>query len=342
MDTLPLISVILPVYNGEKYLKESIESILNQTFFDFEFIIINDGSIDNSMEIIKSFTDKRIKVFENKQNRGLVYSLNKSLDKAKGKYIVRQDQDDISLPNRFFAQYKFMEKNPHVGVCGTYMKSIGDNNNIFKLPIIYDQIKVNLLFGCVINHPTVMIRQSLIKEYKIKYDQAYPHAEDYDLWSKLVNKTIITNLPKVFLLYRNHEGNTCKIFSEKQLESANKVRLRQLKNLSNDLNAEEVELHNRISNYNFENDKNFLRKVRSWFEKLILLNNKCRIYNQKCLNQILVEKYFLICRRNSYQGMNALIEFFLYKNSKYFFWNKFFLQHYYLLIKFFICCLFKR
>ena len=124
----PKITVLMPVYNGEKYLKESIESILKQTFRDFEFLIINDTSTDESEKIIRSFKDSRIKLIKNEKNIGLTKSLNKGLDLAKGEYMARMDADDISLPKRLEIQVAFMDKNPKIGVIGAWAKVIGESN----------------------------------------------------------------------------------------------------------------------------------------------------------------------------------------------------------------------
>ncbi len=122
----PKVTVLMPVYNAEKYLKTAIESILKQTFSDFELLIINDGSTDGSEEIIRSFNDKRIRLFNNEQNLGIIKTLNKGLNLAKGEYIIRMDADDISLPDRLELQVKYMEENPGIGISGTQARIFGD------------------------------------------------------------------------------------------------------------------------------------------------------------------------------------------------------------------------
>ena len=121
----PLVTVLMSVYNGEKYLERAIKSILNQTFKDFEFLIINDGSTDNSVKIIQSFNDLRLRLIHNESNIGLIKTLNKGLKLSNGKYIARMDCDDISLPKRLSIQASFMEKYPEIGVCGSWVKIIG-------------------------------------------------------------------------------------------------------------------------------------------------------------------------------------------------------------------------
>lgn len=201
---MPLVTVILPVYNAEMYLKEAISSILNQTYPNFEFIIINDGSTDDSVNIIKSFTDQRIILIENDKNIGLTATLNKGLSLANGKYILRMDQDDISLPKRIQIQVSFMENNPEIGICGSARIVIRDgkkvvfNNNVKT----HGEIKSFLLFQNCIAHPTVIMRKSELLDKELMYESY--HAEDYDLWSRAVLKTKMANITEPLLIYREH------------------------------------------------------------------------------------------------------------------------------------------
>lgn len=197
-----LISVILPVYNGEKYLKEAIESILNQTYKDFEFIIINDGSKDSSLEIIREYEkkDERI-VVVSRENKGLIATLNEGMERAKGKYIARMDQDDISLPERFERQIKVM-KNNNIMVCGTYTKVIDEDGKYIKdgiVPTQDDEI-VKKLLECTnpLFHPTVMFK----KFDNIFYNEFAHNCEDYELWLKYTEIGKIENLPEYLLKYR--------------------------------------------------------------------------------------------------------------------------------------------
>lgn len=197
-----LISVILPVYNGEKYLKEAIESILNQTYTNFEFIIIDDGSKDSSLEIIREYEkeDERIVVIS-RENKGLIATLNEGMERAKGRYIARMDQDDISLPERFERQIEVM-KNNNVMVCGTYTKVIDEDGKYIKdgiVPTQHDEILKKLL-ECTnpLFHPTVMFK----KFDNIFYNELAHNCEDYELWLKYTEIGKIENLPEYLLKYR--------------------------------------------------------------------------------------------------------------------------------------------
>lgn len=214
---MPEVTIIIPVYNGEKYLREAIDSILCQTHSDFVLLIINDCSKDKSVEIIKSYNDQRIKLLDNEKNLGLSASLNIAIKNANSKYIARMDQDDISLPNRIEEQLKFMKENQDIGICGTYIEKFGvDEPRTVKNPTKHDDIKVELLFQNPIAHPAVMINKEILDKHNFRYDTAYDGAEDYDLWERMSNSTKLANMPKVLLRYRIHESQLSRIAPEKQ------------------------------------------------------------------------------------------------------------------------------
>ena len=205
--TQPDISVILPVFNGGKYLSKSIESILNQTFDNFEFIIINDGSTDNSLKIIKYYAnlDSRI-ILINRDNRGLIYTLNEGIEKSKGEYIVRMDQDDVSLKNRLELQYRFI-KNNALDICGGEYEAIDGNDNIlnsYRLPTQDFEILLNLASNVPFPHSSVMLRKFFLNSSGLKYGgDGDCQAEDLDLWLKMYNKGAkFGNINSIILKYR--------------------------------------------------------------------------------------------------------------------------------------------
>ena len=205
----PAISVIMSAYNGEKYIIESIESVLNQTFRDFEFIIINDGSTDKTLEIIKKYAriDKRIRLIDNGKNIGLIKSLNKGLEAAKGKYIARMDADDFSLPERFSIQYNLLEKNKDIFLLGSGYYIINFKGEIIgKVSREFDSVELRekLLTNNVIHHPTVMFRNLGYLFYRDKMI----YCEDYDLWLRFLSeRKNLFVLENCLLKYRIHEGS---------------------------------------------------------------------------------------------------------------------------------------
>jgi len=204
-----LISVILPVYNSDLYIRDSIQSILSQTYSNFELLILDDGSTDKTLSIINEFQDERIKIFTSEMNYGIVYQLNKGIDNSKGEFIARMDADDISFPERFERQIDFLKKNRKIDVLGTYAEKFGDEIGLidykYNKP---QQISFLLNFYCYMLHPTVMMRKTIFR--KFKYSDKYPLAEDYGLWCSINNGKNLYILDEVLLKYRTHSAQTNK------------------------------------------------------------------------------------------------------------------------------------
>jgi len=191
------ISVVMPVYNGEKFVSKAVESILNQTLKGFEFIIIDNKSTDNSVKIIKSFNDSRIKLIQNKKNVGIASSLNKGIKYSKGQYIARMDADDISYPNRLEEQLSFLEKNPGVSVLGTYASLFNEKGRTWgnlRTPVV-PSLK-DWLWGSMVIHASVMMKKQDVQHVG-GYDPKTYRVEDYDLWLRMIIKGyVIHTLPK--------------------------------------------------------------------------------------------------------------------------------------------------
>lgn len=205
---MPKVSVLMPVYKtNEKYLRVAIESILDQTFEDFELLILDDCPEDNRENVIKSFSDNRIKYFKNEKNLGITPSRNKLIELAKGEYLAIMDHDDIALPERFEEQVHVLDEHPEIGVVGGWIERFPDIK-IVKYPENNTKIEQYLMQGCAIPHTAAMVRKSVLSN--IQYEEKFTPAEDYRLWCHLLGKTQFYNIPKVLMRYRRHEGNTSK------------------------------------------------------------------------------------------------------------------------------------
>lgn len=212
----PKISVIMSVYNGARYLKEAVDSILNQTFTDFEFLIVNDCSNDNSPQILKEYAEKdnRIKIITNEFNLGLTKNLNKMIRQVKGEYIARFDCDDVSLPTRFEKQVKFLNENPKVALVSSWSSLMDDNGKIFgtvKYPINNIELKKVLIRYNPFFHPAVMMRKSALDNVGF-YNESWRFAQDYELWLRIARKYEIANIPEILLNYRE---TSCSITGSK-------------------------------------------------------------------------------------------------------------------------------
>jgi glycosyltransferase involved in cell wall biosynthesis len=203
----PLISVVMPVCNGEKFLSDSIESILNQSFSDFEFIIIENGSTDSSWQIIKSYSDPRIKAIRSSIKQ-VGYNLNLGIMNSVGKYIARMDCDDISDIDRLRSQFEFLEKNSDIAVVGSAFQTFGTDvkEKIIQMPETDSLIRRKLPFRFCFCHPSVMFKREVVLNYGGYWN--FTSCEDLDLWLRLSRNANIkfANLHKVFLKYRIHPG----------------------------------------------------------------------------------------------------------------------------------------
>lgn len=221
-NLMPLVSVLLPVYNAESYVAEAIESILNQTYKNFEFIIVNDGSTDRSEEVILSFSDERIRYYRNEVNLGLIGTLNKSISLSSGKYLARMDNDDICLPERLAKQVAFLESHPEVGVLGTAFYNIDKTGEIFSetaFPSQHILLCWSLCFFSPLAHPTVLMRRELVQR-EGGYKVGIVHSEDYDFWCRLSSKTKLSNLQDVLFKLRKHEMNSSSLFDTTQFNNS--------------------------------------------------------------------------------------------------------------------------
>lgn len=268
----PKITVLMPVYNCELYIKDAIDSILSQTFEDFEFLIIDDASTDNTINVIKTYTDPRIQLIEKPINTGYTNSLNQGLKLAKGKYIARMDGDDISLPMRFEKQLTFLEANPDVVLCGTNFSVIGTEKTVV-LPQKNGMIKLALLKGNCVAHPSVMIRNQKLQQLEIFYDSKKEPAEDYDLWVRLLTIGELHNLQEVLLNYRVHNTQVSQKRKTQQIQSALESRLKMLNHLECFFDVKESDLLKKIISRNLSVT---LDEIKAFFilrEKMLLANS---------------------------------------------------------------------
>lgn len=202
----PLVTVLMPVYNAERYLRQAIESILSQTFTDFEYLIVDDGSTDTSRDIIRSYHDLRIRLIENDKNQGIIKTLNRGLALAKGEYIARQDADDISRPTRLEKQVAFLNSFPEIVLLGTEVNSIdqrGRRSKPFGCCTLSSELSIRwqLMFDNPFVHPSVMMRTEIVRNIG-GYDEHFLACEDYDLFSRLTYAYKTTNLKETLLDYR--------------------------------------------------------------------------------------------------------------------------------------------
>lgn len=299
----PMVTVLMPIYNRTSYIKEAISSILNQSYQNLEILIILEYS-DNQDEIyniLKSIKNEKIKIIKNEEKLGLAESLNIGLMKAKGKYIARMDDDDISDLNRIEKQVEFLEKNKDVSIVGTFMKFFGTSDLECQLATDYDILKVKCLYKTPLFHPTIMFRANDLKSNNFFY-KSNVYAEDYELWSRVIAKLKITNIPEVLYYYRL--GNDNKSLQDERAinDSHQKIMNYQLKKyLGLSFNYDELQLlSGRIDVLGncFHLEKVYNKKLNLW-NKIEKANNKKKFYSKNALEgeKIELKEYYEILKK---------------------------------------------
>lgn len=302
----PKVTVLMPVYNGEQYLREAIDSILNQTFTDFEFLIIDDGSTDRSVEIVRSYNDPRIRLELNGSNLQLITTLNKGLDLAYGEYVARMDCDDISLPERLAKQVQFMDEHPEVGACGTWIETFGSLcGHFLRHPTDAETIKANSFFDSPLAHPTVIMCLALLNSHSLRYPN-YFAAEDYGLWAKASFLFPLANIPEVLLKYRVTSTSIGAKYPDQQRMSVFEIQKLNINRLGiTNISAEDFAIHKLIA-FNPEaiNSKELIIKASEWLQRLHHANQSTQCYPEPHFHQLLAEKWSAIC--NAAKGMGIV------------------------------------
>lgn len=268
-----LVSVIIPCYNAEKYIEKCLQSVLNQTHTNLEIIVIDDASTDKSFKIASQIKDERLKIIRNTTNKGIVYSLNKGISQASGKYIARLDADDFMQRDRITQQVAFLEENQEYAMVGTNHILIDENDNVLRYvshPETNEEIAVFKYFMNPIAHPTVMFRASVIKEFK--YDDEYLHCEDATLWFRISRKHKMANIPQYTTYYRVHQGSISAQNQKEQQESFFGLVLDEFDKLGFELSEEEAKIHSAIATKKgrlYFNSPEKIEKLKSWIDKVL-------------------------------------------------------------------------
>ncbi len=300
----PIVSVVMPVYNAAEYREESVNSILGQSLADFEFIIIDDGSTDESPAILDHYQelDCRVRVLH-QENRGIGASLNDGVRLARGKYIARMDGDDISLPERLARQVEFMESRPEVGICGTACTYFGDRSGIGWPATESEKIKSKLLFSPVMVHPTVMMRHDLMLDNGLFYRTHFEEGEDYELWYRFSQCCRMANVPEPLVLVRMHRDQKHQRCDEFLDRWGNVVRREAIRALGIEPTDQDIELHQSLCRGNYQGSPDYIKRVEQWLCTLTDANRSSRVLDDGALREVLYEIWFPVCSAASEVGL---------------------------------------
>lgn len=292
----------MPVYNAERYLAEAIDSIIGQSFTNWELVVINDGSTDNSEKIIQSFNDPRIKYYKNEQNIQLIETLNRGIALCSGKYIARMDADDIAHPHRLKKQVEAMEADSRLTLCGTNAVVIDENGNeTGKIvnPGNNSFLQISLLFTNPFIHPSMMIRRDRLGDDRFNAEAL--HVEDFELWTRLANRGRLANINRPLLKYRWHSSNVSVAHAKRQNEMKERIIGAQLdKQLNIAATDQEISIHRLTFNlYEFGKKKNIsadkATEVARWFRKLSGQNRKLRRFSPSDFEAFLWCRWIVLC-----------------------------------------------
>jgi glycosyltransferase involved in cell wall biosynthesis len=297
----PVISVVMPVHNMEVFVQDAIESILGQTFENFEFIIIDDASSDGTKEILDNIKDSRIVRLTNSVNAGNYRSRNRGLEICKGKYICIMDADDISAPDRLEKQFLFMEENLHFAIAGSDIKFISKGLTPLPSQRLRDEqeIKVKLLCDNVCTHSSLIIRKEILDKYKIRYNEDYYYSADYKLLVDISRVGHITNIPEFLLFYRLHNKQITSTMGYEQKIYRNQIQIAQLGDFKIRPSVEEIIIHQGLMNVLYLS-KRQVSIAEKWCNKLLAKNHVINIFNQDYLYSFLEGKIVAILNKSDF------------------------------------------
>ncbi|MDO8586166.1 MAG: glycosyltransferase family A protein [Armatimonadota bacterium] len=304
MSDTPIVSVIMPVYNGAKYLREAIDSVLSQSCSQLELIAVNDGSTDSSGAVLDWYarTDDRVRVFHQK-NQGVVAALNKGLAEARGKYVARMDSDDICARRRLAKQVALMESRPEVGVCGTGWSYLGRRGGA-ALPVTDDkEIRAAQMFWPCIAHPTAMMRRELIAKHDLYYNTEFKQAEDYEFWLRFSRHCKMVNIPEPLLHYRVcGEQATSKHESEVR-EWSSFVHRQAIMHLGIEPSEEDLELHRSLAGSPIPKSLDYVQRAEAWLLKLANANETKHVYDVDALRRVFFQCWYSFCSQAAEMGL---------------------------------------
>jgi Predicted glycosyltransferases len=255
-----------------------------------EFVIIDDGSTDDSLNIIKSYNDNRIRLIENKENQGQSKTLNKGINLARGAYIARVDQDDISRSDRLEKQLEFMEINSDIDVCGSWVELMGKHNDVMNLETQSEDIKISLLTNQNLAHPAVMIRKSALIKHNLCYDPKFIIANDYDLWVRMFEYCSFANIPEPLVKHRVHHDQFSKKFGEKNSYETNRILKFLIKKIGVKTNDSSLIIHKKVF-YGYDYEDLVISEVFKYLRKLRSSNIRNRIFEPDIFNEFLRLKW---------------------------------------------------
>ena len=300
----PTVTVFIAVFNRAQLLREAIDSVLRQTFTDFELLVIDDGSNDDSVAVIKSYTDRRLRLVCNDGNAGIPITRQRGLDLARGRYFAVLDSDDLAPPGRLARQVAYLDRRLEIAIVGGWTRKLrrdgrGLRFGVQTLPLRPDELHARLLFRTCHRHSTIAGRTSIMRDYG--YSSEFPVAEDFDLFSRVAERHRLANLPVVLSHRRDHPGRITHEQADLVRAMNLKIVARQLDGLRIPYSRDELDLHYLLARIDKEAivpDRRLLDRAADWFNRLADANRSARIYQPKALAKVISRMWIKVCRRS--------------------------------------------
>ncbi len=303
----PLISVVLPAYNASATIGDAIRSILKQSYTNFELILIDDGSTDETVSVIESFNDDRIRLLRNAGNQGLIATLNRGLLVAKGKYVARMDADDISTSVRFEAQLD-LSRRLDCDIVGSWIQKFGEAEGIGRYPVNHEQIRIDLLFGNPLVHPSVFFHRRLLDKGLFYYDPQWKYVEDYELWIKLMDQCTFASVGRPLLKYRISKTSVCAVHGVEQVVKSKLLREQVLQRVAPGISTTGI-IEQWMANPNSAIEAE-LDQILDYICSLNEANLTSQYFNPGLFKRILLDRYFSSCLVSNTMNQVATRQFF--------------------------------
>ncbi len=302
MNNTPKISVIMALYNGEKYVKQAIESILHQTFQDFEILVVDDASTDESFKAVQAIHDERIVLLRNEVNSGPSYSRNRAIREAKGDFLAILDADDVAMPERLEMQYEYMQKHDDVDAVGAYIREVdseGKPLRAVRFPISPDELKASFFFRCSIVHSAAFIRRSFFIANNLFYDDSYTSSQDFEMWSRLIYVGKVATVGDYLVDYRISQGQISTARMEEQRANAAFV----YGNMMREMGIAEAERNMEahlvlITQVSLADSELTVKDVENWCVCLKKQNEKRGLIDRKAFQDELLMRFLRFCMIN--------------------------------------------
>ncbi len=312
--TDPIVSVLLPVHNGAVYLREAIASVLVQSFGDFELIVIDDCSTDESPAIVRSFGDPRIRLIQSSQRLRICKALNLGIENTQGRFLARMDADDLCRPRRLERQVQFLFQHETIGFCGTWVRRFGEQQvmQIYRRPVSSARVRAFAVFDNPLVHSTVMMRRDLLRRLDVAYRDDFADAEDYDLWSRLFKISAGDNLPEILLDYRVHAQSVTLQKSEAMDRTACRVLEGELSRLGLEPTENDIRRHRRWATARLDSEDvaQDVAAAEQWLVRLVAANRESRACDPTAFLWAAREIWFALCYRVLAAGQPILKQYF--------------------------------